>query len=82
MCAKIERTYAYQVCTHVRSVKKLFHWKEEILQFFSNGWSNQKQNSVELTVKNYKQTKKEEEKNAETRIRTWVTAATTQCPNH
>ena len=29
-----------------------------------------------------KQTKKEEEKNAETRIRTWVTAATTQCPNH
>ena len=26
--------------------------------------------------------KEEEKKNAETRIRTWVTAATTQCPNH
>ena len=26
--------------------------------------------------------RKKEKKDAETRIRTWVTAATTQCPNH
>ena len=29
-----------------------------------------------------KKEKKKKKKNAETRIRTWVIAATTQCPNH
>ena len=36
---------------------------------------------MEIEIKK-KKTKQKQNNTAETRIRTWVTAATTQCPNH
>ena len=37
---------------------------------------------MEIEIKKKKTKKQKQNNTAETRIRTWVTAATTQCPNH